>query len=252
MLVRNKKFNILSKNLNQAYIEQPTTNNQQPTTSNQQPTAVIDIFFTSIKNPLKENLYEEYLYLLPKDLRERNARFMRWKDRHAHLFGKLLLIEALKKYNIENNIWDLIVYSKHKRPYFTLDEYDFNISHSGDYVLCAIGKNIKLGIDVEENRERNFDDFQNLMTTAQWEEIHSSKTPIKTFYKYWTIKESVIKADGRGFYIPLEELEVENNTVQVDDKRWFINNFALAEGYSTALATNKEVSFKMHELDFYI
>ena len=89
------------------------------------------------------------------------------------------------------------------------------------------------------------------MTATQWNEINNSENPIQTFYKYWTIKESVIKADGRGFYIPLEQLEVENNTVQVDDKMWFVNNFVVANGYSTALATNRVSNFNIHELDFY-
>ena len=150
---------------------------------------MIDIFYTSFKNPLAEDRYSEYLSVLPLDLREKNARFLRWKDQHAHLFGKLLLIEALKHHNIEDNIWDLISYNAHKRPYFTADGYDFNISHSGEYVLCAIGKNIRLGIDIEINRERNFNDFQNLMTATQWNEINNSENPIQTFYKYWTIKE---------------------------------------------------------------
>lgn len=212
---------------------------------------MIDIFFTTIKEPLEESLYSDYLSLLPLDLREKNERFLRWKDRHAHLFGRLLLLNALKHHHIENNIWDQITYNSYKRPNFDLQEYDFNISHSGDYVLCAIGKNVRLGVDVELNQERNFKDFQNLMTPNQWNEIQSSENATKTFYKYWTIKESVIKADGRGFYIPLEALEVKDNTVQFDNKLWFINEFVLADGYSTALATSQKSTYKLHELDFY-
>jgi len=212
---------------------------------------LIDIFFTTIKEPLEESLFSDYLSLLPLDLREKNERFLRWKDRHAHLFGRLLLMNALKHHHIENNIWDQITYNSYKRPNFDLLEYDFNISHSGDYVLCAIGKNVRLGVDVEINRERNFKDFQNLMTKNQWDEIMSSKNTIQTFYKYWTIKESVIKADGRGFYIPLEELEVKGNTVHFDNKLWYINDVVLAEGYSAALASDQLSTFNIHELDFY-
>ncbi|EZH74465.1 hypothetical protein ATO12_11900 [Aquimarina atlantica] len=210
----------------------------------------IDIFFTSFTKPLDQNLFSEYLSLLPPDLREKNSKYLRWQDRHSHLFGRLLLIEALKRCDI-NNIWDLIKYSSHKRPYLTLDGYDFNISHSGDYVICAIGKNIRLGIDIEEHRERNLKDFRNLMTLDQWDEINSASCSLNTFYKYWTIKESVIKADGRGFYIPLNELEVTNNTVCFEDKLWFVQDFVFTKGYSVAIATNELSTFNMHAINFY-
>ncbi|WP_046744438.1 4'-phosphopantetheinyl transferase family protein [Kordia zhangzhouensis] len=212
---------------------------------------MVDIFFTSFKEPLDDTVYSEFLSLLPEDLRKRNARFMRWQDRHANLFGKLLLIEALKHHNINTNIWNLITYGKHKRPYLTLPTYDFNISHSGDYVICAISKNIQLGVDIEENRARRFNHFDNVMTKKQWKDIQSSNNPIRTFYKYWTIKESVIKADGRGFYIPLDQLEIRDNTVQFEDRLWFLNNLDFAEGYSAAIATSKLTTFKTHELNFY-
>ncbi len=211
----------------------------------------IDIFFTSFKNPMEQSLFSDYLSLLPPDLRKKNSQYIRWQDRHAHLLGRLLLIEALKSYHIENNIWDLIAYSTHKRPYLTLKGYDFNISHSGDFVICAIGKNIRLGIDIEENRKRNLKDFTNLMTPDQWDEINGASCPLKAFYKYWTIKESVIKADGRGFYIPLNELEVKNNTVHFDDKLWFVKDFVFTNGYSAALTTNQLSTFKMHDVNFY-
>lgn len=211
----------------------------------------IDIFFTSFKEPLEHSLFSDYLSMLPPDLRKKNSQYLRWQDRHAHLFGRLLLIEALKSCDIENNIWDLIAYSSHKRPYLTLKEYDFNISHSGDYVICAIGKNIRLGIDIEEHRKRNLKDFRNLMTADQWDEINSASRPLNTFYKYWTIKESVIKADGRGFYIPLNELEVKNNTVRFEDKLWFVNDFVFTKGYSVALATNQSSTFNMQAINFY-
>ncbi|MBL6446017.1 4'-phosphopantetheinyl transferase superfamily protein [Fulvivirga sp. 29W222] len=212
---------------------------------------MIDIYTTTFKEPLKPAVFSEYLSRLPSDLIEMNSRYLRWQNRHAHLLGRLLLVEALKAYGIESNIWNSIKYNEYKRPYLTLNEYDFNISHSGDFVTCAIGKNIRLGIDIEENRKVNLKHFRNIMTLGQWDEINSASAPLKVFYKYWTIKESVIKADGRGFYIPLDELEVEQNSVQFEDKLWFVKEIEFANGYSASLATDQPSSFKMHYIDFY-
>src|SRR5204863_7236149 len=135
----------------------------------------------------------------------------------------------------EKDIWNYVEYSSHYRPYLTLNGYDFNISHSGNYVTCAIGKNIRLGIDIEENRNVSFKNFEMVMTPSQWDEINNANYQLKEFYKCWTIKESVSKADGRGFSIPLDELKVKNNTVQYEDKLWYVQELEFNSGYNAAL-----------------
>ncbi|RNL81987.1 4'-phosphopantetheinyl transferase superfamily protein [Sinomicrobium pectinilyticum] len=212
---------------------------------------LINIFVTSFKKPLEQDLFSGYLSYLSPDLKQRNSRYIRWQDKHSHLFGKLLLMEALRIYGIETDIWNYLAYNDYQRPYLTLDGYDFNISHSGNFVICAFGKNIRLGIDIEENRRINIEDFGNIMSPGQWHEINESDYPLKEFYKYWTIKESVMKADGRGFSIPPDKLEMNNNTVQYEDKLWFVHQLTVDSDYSAALATNRLSAFKIRYIDFY-
>ena len=212
---------------------------------------LINVFYTSFETPLEESLFLNYLAVLSPELIEKNSRYIRWQNRHSHLFGKLLLIEALKQYGIERDIWNNLEYNAQQRPCLALNEYDFNITHSGNYVACAIGKNVRLGIDIEENRDVNLRNFQMVMTPGQWDEIYSSSYPLKEFYKYWTIKESVIKADGRGFLIPLDALNVKNDTVQYEDKLWFVQELEFTGGYNAALASNQLSEVKEHEIDFY-
>lgn len=200
---------------------------------------------------MNESFYSDYLALLPRDLKESNSRYIRWQDRHCHLFGKLLLIQALKTHNIVADIGTYVKYGAFKRPHLTLPDIDFNISHSGNFVMCAIGKNTRLGIDIEENKNLDLKNFQNVMSSDQWVEINNATYPLKEFYKFWTIKESVIKADGRGFSIPLEKLSVKDNTVQYDDKVWFVQELQIANGYNAALATSRFSDYKIHKVDFY-
>lgn len=200
---------------------------------------------------MNEGFYSDYLALLPKDLQESNSRYIRWQDRHCHLFGKLLLMQALKTYNIEGDIWNYVKYGAFKRPHLSLPDLDFNISHSGNFVICAIGKNIRLGIDIEENKNLDLNNFQNVMNSDQWDEINKASYPLKEFYKYWTIKESVIKADGRGFSIPLEKLSVKDSNVQYDDKLWFVQELQIANGYNAALASSRLSDYKIDKVDFY-
>jgi len=89
------------------------------------------------------------------------------------------------------------------------------------------------------------------MTSKQWGLINNSSEPYNTFYRFWSIKESVIKADGRGLSIPLDELEIENNTVNYDGRLWYVTELNLASRYAVAMATNKPCSFCVHKIDFY-
>lgn len=211
----------------------------------------INIFYTHFRIPLEQELFSNYLSTLSPELREKNSRYIRWQNRHSHLFGRLLLMEALKKYGFENDVWDHIEYNSYQRPYFSIDQYDFNISHSGDYVVCAIGENMRLGIDIEENKDIDFKNYEGVMTPTQWDEIHNTNDSIKEFYKYWTMKESVIKADGRGFSIPLDKLELKDDTVQCDDKLWYVKKIEINSDYTVTLAANRLSETKIQEINFY-
>ncbi|WP_152537427.1 4'-phosphopantetheinyl transferase family protein [Aquimarina pacifica] len=186
---------------------------------------------------------------LPIEFQKINKQFVKWQDRHANLFGKLLLMEGLKKVVLESDL-NKIKYTKYNRPYID-DSIDFNISHSGEYVVCAIGKNVRLGIDVEKIAEVDFNDFQGVMTPEEWEIIHVSEDSKRSFFNYWSIKESMIKADGRGVSIPLQEIRIEDNQVSYKNKRWHQFNFQMDEAYSSCLTVNiPEIKIVTNYIDF--
>lgn len=206
----------------------------------------IYIFYTKFEKELPPEIYDELLDLLPNDLKLKNSRYVRWQDRHAHLFGKLLLIEGIRLFGYSETELYNIEYNKFDRPFLN-ENFDFNISHSGEYVIFAITKKAHLGIDIEQIRKIEFSDFLDVMSAEQWQEINKSSNSDETFFRYWTIKESVIKADSRGLSIPLQELHVQDNKVYYDNRVWHINRLSLDSEYSACLATNVEnvdISFK--------
>lgn len=138
------------------------------------------ILFTKFIHELPSIHKEKYITKLPNELKERNSRFVRWQDRHANLFGKLLLIEGLKQYGFEDNVLTNLKYNKYSRPYLN-SEIDFNISHSGEYVMCAISKSAKLGIDIEAIQGIDFKDFKKVMSAQQWQDINNSESPSRAF-----------------------------------------------------------------------
>jgi 4'-phosphopantetheinyl transferase len=213
--------------------------------------SLIHLLYTSFDSPLEEQLYLNYLNILPVSFQEKNSRYIRWQDRHAHLFGKLLTLKGLQLLKYNDTILNSIQYNQYDRPFLN-NHVDFNISHSGQYVVCAIAKDIKLGIDIEEVKKIEFEDFKEVMTDEQWKCITNSDNSYKEFFEYWAIKESVIKADSRGLSIPLTNIHVNGNIVTCEGELWYIKKIEMDENYCCYLACNKQhIKINTQRIDFF-
>jgi 4'-phosphopantetheinyl transferase len=173
---------------------------------------------------------------LPATVIESAKRYRRWQDVQAFLLGRYLLLEGLKRNGYENDLLPSIEYSAYKRPYLPIP-LDFNISHSGSYVVCAFSTH-KVGIDIEEMHPVEINDFTHCFTTSELSEINNAPDKYHEFFRCWTIKEAVIKADGKGLSIPLETIVISDK-IRVEDTTWFIHKMNIAPGYAAHLATNE-------------
>jgi len=197
---------------------------------------MILVLHTQIGERLPCRDWESVLEKMPGPVRTRIGRYLRWEDRQAVLFGKLLLAEGLKRLAYPAHLRDL-VWDASGRP-FLGGGPDFNISHSGGYVVCALCPEGRVGIDIEELRPINVADFQEQMTTRQWEAIMVSERRAETFFRLWTQKEAVIKADGGGMAIPLDGIVMEGGKAFLGDAVWTVKEVPIADGYCCFLATN--------------
>lgn len=210
----------------------------------------VDLYYARFEEQLPEDLWSAYMHYLPKEMQERNQRYRRWQDRHAHLFGKLLLYLGLQPYGYNRSVLSELRYNKQNRPFID-GETDFNISHSGEFVICAVARKVRLGIDIETVNPIDFSDFDRVMNDGQWRTIRNSKSPLNTFFEYWTIKESLIKADGRGLSIPLTDLIWKDMELVYDDQRWYIHPITIDEKYPCHLATDHQhISITKTLVDF--
>jgi 4'-phosphopantetheinyl transferase len=202
---------------------------------------VINIYYSKISNNIPGILYQEYLTKLPPLLQAKNKKYLKWQDRLLHLFGQLLLLEALTEFQPGIvNPFDFLYYNTYGRPYVS-ELIDFNISHSGEYVVCAIGQHTRLGIDIEKIKPVAFTDFETVMTSDEWKIIKSSNNQTKFFFTYWVIKESVIKADSRGLSIPLRNIIIDTTHAQCSGELWYLHQLNIDSDYCTCLATDKKV-----------
>lgn len=209
------------------------------------------IYYTKILKQLPKDIFLKYICLLPDELIDKNNRLKLWQDQHLNLFGKLLLLDMLNKNGYNKLTLEQIRYKKYSKPFFD-STIDFNISHSGEYVICAMTDNGSIGVDIEEIKPCVFLDFTNIMTREQWKIIENSNNPMTRFFEFWAIKESVIKADSRGLSIPLEEISIQTDSAFCMGKKWNIKKLLINKNYACYLATDQlQTKLQIQYVNYY-
>lgn len=212
---------------------------------------IVKIYYTRFQDPLPQARFQSLLSSLPVEMANRIKRYRRWQDAHAGLFGKLLLQQGLFDNGLNLSLEDLQL-TDHQRPYFDLKHFDFNISHSGDYVVCALGFNGRLGIDIEAIRPLDLLDFKSLFHPSEWQQICTAQEPLRAFFSHWTRKEAVIKADGHGLSTPLAEVSSSAEVCTINEKNWYLMSLPLEGNYHGCLATSKPThDVTSQKSDFY-
>jgi len=98
------------------------------------------------------------------------------------------------------------------KPFLTHPSHiQFNLSHSQDLALLAIGQQHPVGIDIEFFSSRPFQGMSKMMFSAQ--EIQSYAQVPETmhslaFFHVWAQKEAFIKASGVGLSYPTQTFDV--------------------------------------------
>jgi len=200
---------------------------------------LIDILYTHFATPFPQEALENCLATMPAFIAEKIKRYRRWEDRQSGLIGKLLLKEALARHGYGSDCLSRLQTGSYGRPRVS-GSVDFNISHSGEFVVCAITAVGRVGVDIERIRDMDISRFHRYFFQESWQEISASVNDLRCFFDHWTMRESVMKADGRGLSVPLTELNVKDGKVVLDGKVWHLKKVELSSSYCCHLATDIE------------
>lgn len=147
-------------------------------------------FFDDYENFSAEN----FLKFLPKNRLEKFNRLKRKNDRDNCVIAYLLLRLALK----ENGVEDFeIVIGENGKPFLRGGEIFFNISHCAEGVAVALDTE-PIGIDVQEIDGFNEKVAKRFFDESENKKINASPDKAKAFTRIWTLKECVIKCDGKS------------------------------------------------------
>ena len=201
----------------------------------------IQIYYSYIQEGTTPMLLNKYLKHIPPELSSRIQRFCRVEDAMLSLMGKLLLQLAFKPFGV--NILNELRYNKYNRPFIDNELYDFNLSHSGSMVICAVAFNCKVGIDVEKKRLLILDNYKSALNNEEWTFIQHEDNSYDKFFELWTKKEAVAKADGRGMQIPFKEIYFRDDMGFVFSERYFLKRIHIHNDYVIHMATDNNCPF---------
>ena len=123
----------------------------------------------------------------------------------------------------------------------------WSLTHKPSYVGGVIAST-RIGIDIEKIRPCSKGLFKKTAHDREW--ALSDTDPFELFYRYWTSKESVLKASGTGIR-DLSKCRISriiddyNLIVDYDDKKWFIEHFLFDNHIASVVKNNCDVEWTL-------
>jgi len=212
----------------------------------------IDVWFFDIDRTPSE--IDEFKAILSSEERTRAKRFKFLNDRRRYVVQHGILRVLLSKYMKKEPQQVEIRTSLNGKPY--VDSQDrgaihFSASRSDEFVMLAFNCIDNIGIDIEKIRN-----IPDILEIVERHFTHNEKKEIlfcpeasrlELFYKLWTRKEAVLKAQGLGLLTPLNCVNVavspdtfEPWNVQVAGdsvvEEFWVMDVAGPAGYAAAVA----------------
>ena len=140
-----------------------------------------------------------------------NVYIQKWNKEDAP--WQCILADVLKRdYKIEK--CPEILRDDMGKPYFDDNKLHFNVSHSGDYLAIAVSEQ-PVGIDIQESKNIKEGMYRKVVQPEETELIGNHRQ--KDFLRLWTLKESFVKAEGKGLRIALKDYHF-----QKENDRYFV------------------------------
>jgi len=143
---------------------------------------------------------------------QRKEKILRMKSIQAQALSmgaEILLQKALlKSFGIKQEL--LIKIGAHGKPgLLNVPGIHFNLSHSGNYVVCALGYDA-IGVDLQKMRSIDLKLAKRYFAKDEvtWIFDLPVEKQKKGFFDLWSIKESYMKYTGKGFALAMKSFTV--------------------------------------------
>jgi len=202
--------------------------------------------------------YERFRTLLSREKLNRIDKYRYVEDYRRSLLADVLARQMLSEtVNIDASELDIRVDECGKPYAANASGYYFSVTHSGEYVACAVGDE-PCGIDIEEVVDIELDIAKRFFSASEYNSL-AEKTDdswIPVFFEIWTIKEAYTKLVGLGLSMELNSFEVlkRNGKYSISNKEnqeYHVTVKNLGTQYKLAIVCmNAEIEFETAETLF--
>ncbi len=172
--------------------------------------------------------------------REKAARFRRLADRQSSIAARGALRILLSGYTGLPARDIQFSYSDNGKPSIAGANAAFNVSHSGDWVVLAMGCERAIGVDIERIKpELEIDPIAGRYFSADEQDyLEASDDRHAAFFRVWVRKEAYVKACGSTLFTELKRVSVPVEDGAEKDG-WFFHGLEAGSQYAAAVVTDK-------------
>ncbi len=184
-------------------------------------------------------LFGELYQTVSPDRQRKIDAFLFEKDKRLSLAAELILQKGLSDAGISRYTLE---YGAFGKPYIRGENVHFNLSHSGNMVMCAISDQ-EVGCDVEKVTDVELEIAKRFFFSTEYDAIAAAKSALarrELFFRYWTLKESFMKATGLGMRLALDafRVDIDENGISLwqtfSRETYYLKEYQLDNGYKFA------------------
>ena len=161
--------------------------------------------------PLLSEEKIEKAFRLVSERRIRKVQRLRFlQDKALQTGAELLLFSMLREAGFRDIPYEITENAEGKPRIGACPGVHFSISHSGSYAAAAIS-DAEIGCDIEIVSKPMLSIADRFFHESERTFLNSAEPGPERderFYRIWTLKESLLKADGRGLLIPLDSFGI--------------------------------------------
>ncbi|MFK7731925.1 MAG: 4'-phosphopantetheinyl transferase superfamily protein [Pseudomonadales bacterium] len=181
-------------------------------------------------------------------------------ERHALMFrvSHALVRYVLSQYaHLQPSEWRFRK-NEHGKPYVVNEGFEhlqFSLSHTEGYAAIAVSSDCEIGCDVERRRDnvRAPDIAHRFFSKSEVAQLLSNNEELQhfRFFDYWSLKESYIKAKGKGLAIPLGDFSFHLDSrpitftalpsLELDTSQWYFELFDVGNEHAAAIAAPQQL-----------
>lgn len=119
------------------------------------------------------------------------------------------------------------------KPYLLGTDLQFSLSHCKGMAVCALGDHTPIGVDCEPLRTVRPRVAQRCFSESELRLLDQSDQPDLLFTRLWTLKESYVKAIGRGISFPMKSISFTlcGDRITASEAEFGFSQFLTEDGF---------------------